>query len=296
MRANRQHLHRRPHNRRPLGFTLIELLVVISIIAVLIGILLPALASARKTARLSQCASNLRQVATALNTYATDNKGLLPACRMDITAGVQQAIPQTTSGILSDPFGPTAPFNDVAGALFLLVRNDYVNSAIFVCPATIDVADTFEGNAPKSRINFTIVGSNLNVTDPSNLSYGYTSPYAWEFADPSFVLNLDKLQSQFAIAADAGPPCCGTSDSSGNTGRPGNSNIHEEVGQNVAYGDAHVSFEKSSFVGVPEPTFGGGTRGNLIYAFDPTSFSNSDNDSVIFPSRREGPPNFGNGP
>ncbi|XAM01450.1 DUF1559 domain-containing protein [Phycisphaeraceae bacterium D3-23] len=290
MRANLNHNFGRP------GFTLIELLVVISIIAVLIGILLPALSSARKSARQSQCASNLKQIATALNTYATDNKGLLPACRKDLTAGVQQAIPQTTSGLLSDPFGPTAPFNDVAGALFLLIRNDYVNSAIFVCPSTIDEADDFEGGKPNQRINFTIVGSNLNVTDSSNLSYGYTSPYAWEFANPDFVLDLDAMQSQFAVAADAGPPCCGTSDSSGNTGRPGNSNIHEEVGQNVAYGDAHVSFEKTSFAGVEMQIFDGSSRGDLIYCFDPTSFARDDEDSVLFPSRREGPPYFGNGP
>ncbi|MEM9415024.1 MAG: DUF1559 domain-containing protein [Planctomycetota bacterium] len=288
MRAN-------PNHQR-LGFTLIELLVVISIIAILIGILLPALSSARKTARLSQCSSNLKQIATALNTYATDSKGLLPACRKDVTAGVQQAIPQTTSGIISDPFGPSAPANDVAGALFLLIRQDYVTSSVFICPSTIDEADNFEGNSPSQRINFTVVGSNLNVTDASNLSYGYTSPYAWEFADPDYVLDVDLLQSQFAVAADAGPPCCGTTDSSGNTGRPGNSNIHEEVGQNVAYGDGHVSFEKTSFVGVPQPAFGGGTRGDLIYAFDPTSFATRDTDSVIFPSRREGPPFFGNGP
>ncbi len=286
--------------RRPIhrGFTLIELLVVISIIAILIGILLPALASARKSARLSQCASNLKQIATGLNTYAVDNRELLPACRKDLSAGVQQAVPQTTSGILSDPFGPTAPFNDVAGALFLLIRNDYLTSSIFVCPSTKDVADTFEGGSPKERINFTIVGSNIDVTDTSNLSYGYTSPYEWDdgFNYQPYVLNMDKLQSQFAIAADAGPPCCGTTDSSGSAGKPGNSNIHDEVGQNVAYGDAHVSFEQTSFAGVPEPLFSGGTRGNLIYAFDPTSFANSDTDSVIFPSRREGPPYFGNGP
>jgi prepilin-type N-terminal cleavage/methylation domain-containing protein len=67
--------------KRPCGFTLIELLVVISIIALLIALLLPALSRAKQLAVRTEGASNLRQVGIALHEYASEYRGQYPlAC------------------------------------------------------------------------------------------------------------------------------------------------------------------------------------------------------------------------
>jgi len=64
---------------RQRGFTLIELLVVISIIALLVSILLPALGAARGAAESIQCSSNLRQLGLGFVNYTTDNAEAVPA-------------------------------------------------------------------------------------------------------------------------------------------------------------------------------------------------------------------------
>ncbi|GAB4386819.1 MAG: hypothetical protein Kow0022_16900 [Phycisphaerales bacterium] len=84
-----------------MGFTLIELLVVIAIIALLIGILLPALAKARRAARGAVCKSNLKSLGTGMASYATDFQDKIASYTW--RKGMQ---------ITNDYITPPGPFND----------------------------------------------------------------------------------------------------------------------------------------------------------------------------------------
>ncbi len=82
------------------AFTLIELLVVIAIIALLIGLALPALSSAREGGRGAVCLSNLHGIATVCRMYADEQKGLSPALGQPYTTVPNWSlIVQASSGI-----------------------------------------------------------------------------------------------------------------------------------------------------------------------------------------------------
>ena len=60
------------------GFTLVELLVVISIIALLLSILMPALSKARRSAQKTACMANMKQIGIAINIYTSTNRDIMP--------------------------------------------------------------------------------------------------------------------------------------------------------------------------------------------------------------------------
>ena len=128
------------------GFTLIELLVVIAIIAILAAILFPVFAKAREKARQSSCASNLKQIGLAINTYTQDYDETLPEGSAGRAAG--------------------APYIALPGCSYapLAMRLEAYtkNRQIFICPSASGITcahHVIPGYEQSYTQNYTLTGS-----------------------------------------------------------------------------------------------------------------------------------------
>ncbi len=136
--------------RRAAGFTLVELMVVISIIALLIGILLPALGSAREVARTSTCLSGMRQWGIALQAYLVNEENTLPRIEgVGASAAAQNTTPDAWFNVL--PSLVSAPkYGDIYSGGDVGVAGGYTNAWIWYCPSRIQEGNKNSGSGKNS--------------------------------------------------------------------------------------------------------------------------------------------------
>ena len=170
--------HQNTDNRSPAcksfarkRFTLIELLVVIAIIAILAGMLLPALSMAKKTAKQSLCVNNLKQIGFLLFTYADDNNEWYPSTYC-VRGGVN-----TTWGMMIAPYINVPTYN-IQNANEPITRLQCFNCPentfqIFACNmASASTDNSYQSNGwdPNGGISNLAMGSKISsFASPSSL-------------------------------------------------------------------------------------------------------------------------------
>ncbi|CAM3053059.1 DUF1559 domain-containing protein [Rariglobus hedericola] len=170
---------------RSSAFTLIELLTVIAIIGVLAAILIPVVGKVRDNAKSSQCITNLRQNGVAIQNYAADNKGVLPAAGFFIS-GSSNRIYSLSPYVTADTrhlLNSILPYITVTKSKSwdtqTLVGQSYAPT--FDCPA-------FKGNAGESSYQ---ADRYVAVSDGTEIQ-----PWGWHYkAGSVFITNPKPLKT-----------------------------------------------------------------------------------------------------
>jgi prepilin-type processing-associated H-X9-DG protein len=218
----------------------------------------------QEIARRVKCASNLRQIGQAILLYSNENRGAYPRTIADMnnpapTWGTpyegNDKLKASDKPEQADPFdGKKSTVavkpNDVTAALFLLLRTQDITSEVFICPSTgMEKWDYGGGN--RTPLHSTNWHGNKSLAE--HLSYSYQNPYpSKEAVAKGFKLN-NAIGAEFTIAADMNPgvdALLKLTPAAIEEMQLGNSVNHFGEGQNVLYGDGHVEFQTSPFVGV----------------------------------------------
>jgi prepilin-type N-terminal cleavage/methylation domain-containing protein/prepilin-type processing-associated H-X9-DG protein len=229
------------------AFTLIELLVVIAIIAILAGLLLPALARAREEARRKACNSNLGQLVKACTTYQEPNGDFFPAQQQGDETGVVKFRPMPSIAILYPGF------------------IDNVN--VFRCPSTSDrpiVYTQFTNCARWSTFgdndaNLTTQPTDLqvldavviSVTQPDKCSYMYDERSHFRDVGPGQAMAADSDGNTWLTGSGTRPPYLapGTAAQAlaGTAWNRMPAQPNHGNGQNVMYFDGHVRWADTAY-------------------------------------------------
>jgi prepilin-type processing-associated H-X9-DG protein len=239
-------------SRRSAGKCLTDLLVVAALTPLATAAFIGCYRGhSREPSARVKCAANLKSIGQALLLYSNENKGAFPRTRY---VGGPTVIPTWGTGAPSaQPFPDNGPLpNDVTAALYLLLTTQDIIPEVFVCPSTN--ADRWDfGGGANTAANW----SNWNGLDGirRNLSYSLQNPYPDDAAvEAGFKWNSG-VGAEFAIASDMNPGTAGANEnvlavnasSSAAAMKQGNSPNHDGDGQNILFGDGHVSFENIPF-------------------------------------------------